>query len=50
MKLVFSRFECCAHSIESWTDVYQTFSKYRAGYVLHNNVFKLRRLAQGTLL
>jgi len=32
----------CFHR-SSWTDVYQTFSRYRTGYTLYNNVPKLRR-------
>jgi len=34
----------------SWTDVYQTFSKYRTVCGLYNIILKLRRLAQETLL
>ena len=37
-------------TIYSNTGIHQTFSKYKAIYWLYNTIFKLLRLAQGTLL
>ena len=43
----YARLRCFHQS--SWTNIHQTFSRYRAGYAL-SECIEIRRLAQGTLM